>query len=84
MLAPKNTSRASLQDDRKKIKTESGVWIPASYKSDRYSRWKERSKFAQMNEEADDNGEGDERSTRKREFIAEIMHHGLFRFLFPV
>jgi ATP-dependent RNA helicase DDX54/DBP10 len=29
----------------KKIKTESGVWIPASYKSDRYAKWRERSKL---------------------------------------
>ncbi|XP_034190924.1 ATP-dependent RNA helicase DDX54 isoform X1 [Osmia lignaria lignaria] len=28
----------------KKIRTESGVWIPASYKSNRYSAWKEKSK----------------------------------------
>ena len=34
--------------DKKKIKTESGVWIPASYKSNRYAKWKERSKLAQM------------------------------------
>ena len=35
-------------NDKKKIKTESGVWIPASYKSNRYAKWKERSKLAQM------------------------------------
>ncbi len=34
----------------KKIKTESGVWIPASYKSDRYAKWRERSKLIQMQE----------------------------------
>ena len=33
---------------KKKIKTESGVWIPASYKSDRYSKWRERSKLQQQ------------------------------------
>lgn len=27
-----------------KIKTESGVWIPASYKGNRYSQWKQRTK----------------------------------------
>ena len=37
-----------IQDDQKKIKTESGVWIPASYKSDRYKKWKQRSRIAQM------------------------------------
>ena len=35
-------------NDKKKIKTESGVWIQASYKSNRYAKWKERSKLAQM------------------------------------
>lgn len=29
---------------KKKVKTESGIWIPASYKSDLYKKWKERSK----------------------------------------
>merc|ERR1711997_370673 len=38
------------QDDQKKIKTESGVWIPASYKSDRFKKWKQRSRVAQMQE----------------------------------
>ena len=46
----------------KKIKTESGVWIPASYKSDRYAKGKERSKVAQMQEEDQD---GDETNSRK-------------------
>ena len=40
--------------NEKKIKTESGVWIPASYKSDRYAKWRERSKLAQMQEAAED------------------------------
>jgi hypothetical protein len=44
----------------KKIKTESGVWIPASYKSDRYAKWRERSKLMQQQEnetnEADEPG----------------------------
>lgn len=46
------------QNEKKKIKTESGVWIPASYKSNRYSKWKERSKLNQL-EEHDSNDEGD-------------------------
>ncbi|XP_012231661.1 ATP-dependent RNA helicase DDX54 [Linepithema humile] len=29
----------------KKIRTESGVWIPATYKTNRYSMWKEKSKI---------------------------------------
>ena len=46
----------------KKIKTESGVWIPASYKSDRYAKWVERSKVSQMQEEDQD---GDEPNSKK-------------------
>lgn len=36
------------QDTRKgKIKTESGKWIPATFKSNRYAQWKEKSKIDQ-------------------------------------
>ena len=49
----------SFQDDKKKIKTESGVWIPASYKSDRYKKWKQRSRVAQLQEQQT-HGEGNE------------------------
>lgn len=37
----------TIDNNRKvgKIQTESGVWIPASYKSNRYSAWKEKSKI---------------------------------------
>ena len=40
-----------LQDDKKRIKTESGVYISATYKTNRYSKWKERSKLGQQGEE---------------------------------
>ena len=43
-------------NDKKKIKTESGVWIPASYKSDRYAKWKERSKLAHLTQDEDHDG----------------------------
>ena len=33
------------------------MWIPASYKSDRYAKWKERSKLANVSQ--DDGGGGD-------------------------
>lgn len=29
----------------KKIRTESGVWIPATYKTNRYNVWKEKNKI---------------------------------------
>ncbi|XP_049949021.1 ATP-dependent RNA helicase DDX54 [Schistocerca serialis cubense] len=40
-----------------KIRTESGAWIPATYKSNRYSQWKERSKISQQDEQDDDTDE---------------------------
>ena len=50
--------------EKKKIKTESGVWIPASYKSDRYAKWRERSKLAQMQEAEQENEEVDEKQSK--------------------
>ncbi|CAB4065746.1 DDX54 [Lepeophtheirus salmonis] len=38
--------------------TESGVWIPASYKSDRYKNWKQRSKTNIFNENEDEEDGG--------------------------
>lgn len=36
----------SVQDPRAgKIRTESGIWIPASYKTGRYADWKEKTKI---------------------------------------
>ena len=43
-----------MQDDKKRIKTESGVYISATYKTNRYNKWKERSKLAQMEERDND------------------------------
>ncbi|XP_032670778.1 ATP-dependent RNA helicase DDX54 isoform X2 [Odontomachus brunneus] len=34
-----------------KIRTESGVWIPATYKTNRYNIWKEKSKIEEANED---------------------------------
>ncbi|XP_055845086.1 ATP-dependent RNA helicase DDX54 [Episyrphus balteatus] len=44
----------SVQDPRNnKIKTESGAWIPASFKTGRYTEWKQKSKIEeQMQREA--------------------------------
>lgn len=47
----------------KKIKTESGAWISASYKSDRYKVWQDRSKVQQSganSDDDDDNSDGDD------------------------
>lgn len=40
----------------KKIRTESGVWIPATYKTNRYNVWKEKNKIDE-NESEDDSEE---------------------------
>merc|ERR1719445_2012647 len=53
------------EDSKKKIKTESGVWIPASYKSDRYAKWRERSKLAQMQEAENEQLEEDPEPGKK-------------------
>ncbi|XP_011866116.1 PREDICTED: ATP-dependent RNA helicase DDX54 [Vollenhovia emeryi] len=37
----------------KKIRTESGVWIPATYKTNRYNVWKEKSKVGENDSEDD-------------------------------
>ncbi|XP_067005335.2 ATP-dependent RNA helicase DDX54 [Anabrus simplex] len=39
-----------------KIRTESGAWIPATYKSNRYAQWKEKTKVDE-NESEDDSGD---------------------------
>ncbi|KAH8301906.1 hypothetical protein KR044_000497, partial [Drosophila immigrans] len=49
----------SVQDPRSnKIRTESGAWIPASFKTGRYNEWKEKSKIEEQlqreNAESDD------------------------------
>ncbi|XP_006608941.1 ATP-dependent RNA helicase DDX54 [Apis dorsata] len=51
----------------RKIRTESGVWIPASYKSNRYSTWKEKSKVDVTN---DDNSEEESSQIQKLKTIA--------------
>ncbi|CAG0902961.1 unnamed protein product [Darwinula stevensoni] len=40
----------------KKIKSESGAWVSASYKGDRYEKWKKHHKVEQTEEDDDDEG----------------------------
>ncbi|XP_031841303.2 ATP-dependent RNA helicase DDX54 [Nomia melanderi] len=49
----KKKKMITINNDRKanKIRTESGVWIPASYKTNRYSMWKEKSKIDAINDD---------------------------------
>ena len=56
----KSKKYVKVQDDKKRIKTESGVYISATYKTNRYARWKEKSKLAQQQE----TGEEDEEERR--------------------
>jgi len=51
----------------KKIRTESGVWIPATYKTNRYNMWKEKSKISAMN---DDDSEEENAPQQKRKLIS--------------
>lgn len=48
----------SEQDPKaKKIRTESGAWIPATYKTNRYNMWKEKSKVDENESESDNEEE---------------------------
>lgn len=49
----KKKKMVTVNNERKanKIRTESGVWIPASYKSNRYTSWKEKSKVDATNDD---------------------------------
>lgn len=41
-----------------KIRTESGIWIPSTYKTNRYADWKEKTKIEeQVHREMDDDGQ---------------------------
>merc|ERR1712025_746407 len=61
----KSKKYVRVQDDKKRIKTESGVYISATYKTNRYNKWKERSKLTQMEERNDDvNGDDDDHGGR--------------------
>ena len=59
----KSKKYVRVQDDKKRVKTESGVYIAATYKTNRYAKWKERSKLAQQ---TDDQEENSSRGDRKR------------------
>lgn len=63
--------------DRKanKIRTESGAWIPASYKTNRYSMWKEKSKIDATN---DDDSEEEPQEMQKRKLLLHLQN---FRYI---
>ncbi|XP_050313208.1 ATP-dependent RNA helicase DDX54 [Anthonomus grandis grandis] len=62
----KKKKMVAVEDPRKgKIKTESGVWIPATYKSNRYAQWKERTKTSQTTQEEDDDNDSQQQNFNK-------------------
>ncbi|XP_072456470.1 ATP-dependent RNA helicase DDX54 isoform X4 [Notamacropus eugenii] len=46
------------QEDKKKIKTESGRYISGSYKRDLYQKWKQKHKIGDPDSEEEEEGEG--------------------------
>merc|ERR1719234_156647 len=64
----KSKKYVRVQDDKKRVKTESGVYIAATYKTNRYAKWKERSKLAQQTEDQEDesSSKGQGQGGRKR------------------
>ena len=61
----KSKKYVKVQDDKKRIKTESGVYISATYKTNRYARWKERSKLAQQQESVEEEDQEGSRGTKR-------------------
>lgn len=58
----KKKKMVGIADPRQgKIKTEAGVWISASYKSNRYAEWKEKTRIDQN--EAEDDDDNDEKQS---------------------
>lgn len=77
----KFVSAQSTLDKSKKIKTESGNYINASYKSDLYSKWLKRNEGA-VNNDNDDNEENDKKrqNKNKKYFGSEKKYFGSHKF----
>lgn len=65
----------------KKIRDESGAWIPATYKSKRYAQWKERTKIeenfaADSEDDGDGDGDGDHGDQKRNQLC------GMFKMYF--
>merc|ERR1719187_1777103 len=58
--------RAGTDNQKKKIKTESGAYISATYKTNRYSKWKERSKLAQQMNDSGDEDESNAKGGKRK------------------
>nr|CAD2169895.1 unnamed protein product [Meloidogyne enterolobii] len=64
----KFVSAESGQPKIKKIRTEDGGWMPVSYKSGRYERWKQRQNISFQDEEEDGVDGRRERNGRRKSF----------------
>jgi hypothetical protein len=67
----------------KKIRDESGAWIPATYKSKRYAQWKERTKVAENltgNADDDDDDEDDDNDDDDNKIQKRSQLHGMLTF----
>lgn len=66
-VSHKYVSAQSLEKKQvKKIKSESGNWIPITYKSDRYEKWQEKSKL--KNSVSEEHDEDEEKKIAPREY----------------
>lgn len=65
----KKKKMVNVEDPRSgKIRTEHGVWIAASYKTDRYAKWRERSKIDEkLNNEMESEDEDEKPPVRFRQ-----------------
>lgn len=53
---PTKKKYVASNNKEKMIKSESGQWIPVSYKSDRYAKWQEKSKVQHADNSDDEEG----------------------------
>jgi ATP-dependent RNA helicase DDX54/DBP10 len=73
----KFVSTQSINDKSKKMKTESGSYINASYKSDFYAKWLKNNKQTDRddadNDDNDDNQQGGKYKNKKKQFFGSSL-----------
>jgi len=76
------TAQSLEKNQVKKIKSESGHWIPITYKSDRYEKWQEKSKL--KNSVAEGNNEEDEKKIAPCKYNINVifLESIIIKFLF--
>jgi ATP-dependent RNA helicase DDX54/DBP10 len=80
----KYVSLQSTLDKNKKIKTESGQYINASYKSDLYAKWLKNSKANQTMDENENDDESKAQKKNKKYFGSSLIGNNspLYRRVF--